>query len=140
MPIEVRYLNGGLGVFFAGHGVITGKEYIDVVTKHPEQDENKLKKYKYSFSDWTAVSKTEISTRAVNLTTSFCISAVLVNPDIFFAPVADQHSMYGLTRMAQTLRDKTNWEYEVFRNRQDAGAWIKARVKEKYGIDTPIFD
>ena len=140
MPIETRDLNGGLGVFFAGHGVITEKEYLDVFTKHLKQDDQKLRKYRYSFSDWTAVSKADISTKAVNLVASLCINAAEINPDIVLASVADQESMYGLTRMAQTLRDKTNWENEVFRNRQDAEAWIKARLKDKYGIDNPIFD
>jgi hypothetical protein len=140
MPIEMRDLNGGLGVFFAGRGVITEKEYVDAFTKHLTQDDHKLRKYRYCFSDWTAVSKAEISTKAVNLIASLSISAAMVNPDVVLASVADQDSMYGLTRMAQTLRDKTNWENEVFRNRQDAEAWIKARVKEKYGIDDPAFD
>jgi hypothetical protein len=140
MPIEIRDLNGGLGIFFAGHGVITEKEYLDVFTKHLKQDDHKLRKYRYSFADWTAVSKAEISTKAVNFIASLCISAAVVNPDIVLASVADQDSMYGLTRMAQTLRDKTNWENEVFRNRQDAEAWIKARLKDKYGIDNPAFD
>ena len=86
------------------------------------------------------ISKAEISTKAVNLIASLSISAAEINPDIVLASVADQDSMYGLTRVAKTLRDKTNWENEVFRNRQDAEAWIKVRLKDKYGIDNPIFD
>ena len=66
MPIEMRDLNGGLGVYFAGRGVITEKEYVDAFTKNLKQDDQKLRKYRYSFADWTAVSKAEISTKAVN--------------------------------------------------------------------------
>ena len=37
--------------------------------------------------------------------------------------------------MTQMLLDGTEWEYEVFRNREDAEAWIRERVSEKFGID-----
>ena len=56
------------------------------------------------------------------------------------ASVAVQDNMYGLTRMVQKLRDKTNWGNEAFRNIQNAEALIKAKLKDKYGIDNPIFD
>ena len=140
MPIEIRDVSDGLGVLFTGRGLITEKEYVDVFTKHLTQDSHKLKKYRYCFSDWTAVSKSYISTKAMNLIASLNISAGRVNPNVILASVADQDSMYGLSRMAQTLRNKTDWENEVFRNRQDAEAWIKARLEEKYGIADPILD
>ena len=140
MPIEIRDVSDGLGVLITGRGLITEKEYVDVLTKHLTQDSHKLKKYRYCFADWTAVSKAEISTKAINLIASLNISAGRVNPNVILASVADQDSMYGLSRMAQTLREKTDWENEVFRNRQDAEAWIKARLEEKYGIADAILD
>jgi hypothetical protein len=81
----------------------------------------------------------EIPTVAIKLIARFNIKAATVNPDVIIATVADQDIMYGLSRMAQTLRDDAAWENEVFRNRQDAEAWIKARVKQKYGIADPAF-
>ena len=38
------------------------------------------------------------------------------------------------------LRDKKNWGNEAFRDMQNAEALIKAKLKDKYGIDNPIFD
>jgi hypothetical protein len=81
----------------------------------------------------------EIPTVAIKLIARLNIKAATVNPDVIIATVADQDIMYGLSRMAQTLRDDAAWENEVFRNRQDAEAWIKARVKQKYGIADPAF-
>jgi hypothetical protein len=138
MPIERRDVSDGLGVLITGRGLITEKEYVDVFTKHLTQDSHKLKKCRYCFSDWTAVSKSDISTKAINLIASLNISAGRVNPNVILASVADQDNMFGLSRMAQTLRDKTDWENEVFRKIQDAEAWIKARLEEKYGITDPI--
>lgn len=42
-------------------------------------------------------------------------------------------------KMWEMLSDEMNWETMVFRNREDAEAWIKERVKEKYGIDDLTF-
>jgi hypothetical protein len=137
MPILIRDLNGGVGVSVTGWGVITEKEYVDALRKNLTQDNHKFKKYRYCLSDWTAVSKVTISTKAIELIAWLSKSAALVNPEVVIATVADQDIMYGLSRMAQTLRDEADWENEVFRNRQDAEVWIKKRVKEKYGIDDP---
>ena len=139
MPILVRDLNDGVGVSITGWGVITEKEYVDALTKHLTQDSHKFKKYRYCLADWTVVSKVEIPTKAIKLIALLSKRAAIVNPDVVIATVADQDIMYALSRMAQTLRDEMNWENEVFRKRQDAKTWIRARVKQKYGIDDLTF-
>jgi hypothetical protein len=139
MPILLRDLAGGLGVSFTGYGVITEEEYVDALTKHLTQDSHKLKKYRYCLADWTVVTKMDIPTIAVKRMASLNKSATIVNPDVIIATVADQDSLFALSRMAQTLKDGSDWENEVFRKRQDAEAWIKQRVKAKYGIDDPEF-
>jgi hypothetical protein len=139
MPIEIRDLNGGVGVAITGRGVITEKVYVDALTKHLTQDIHKFKQYRYCLTDWTAVSKVEIPTSAIERIAKLSKNVALVNPEAVIATVAGQDIMYGLSRMAQALRDGTDWENEVFRNRQDAEAWLKERVKEKYGIDDPTF-
>ncbi|MCK5012153.1 MAG: hypothetical protein KAS98_16775, partial [Deltaproteobacteria bacterium] len=100
---------------------------------------HKFKKYRYCLADWTVVSKVEIPTKAIKLIALLSKRAAIVNPDVVIATVADQDIMYALSRMAQTLRDEMNWENEVFRKRQDAKTWIRARVKQKYGIDDLTF-
>ncbi|MFC1844448.1 hypothetical protein ACFLZ5_06615 [Thermodesulfobacteriota bacterium] len=140
MPILVRDVNGGLGVSILGWGEVTEKEYVDAFTKHLTQDSHKLIKYRYCIADWMTVTKVEIPTVAIKLIARLSKNAATVNPDVIIATVADQDIMYGLSRMAQTLRDDAEWENEVFRNRQEAEAWITARVKQKYGIENPTFD
>jgi len=51
MPIEVKDLNGGVGVSITGRGVITEKEYVDALTKHLTLDSRKLRKYRYFLTD-----------------------------------------------------------------------------------------
>ena len=110
-----------------------------MLKKHLTQDKEKFRKFRYSLSDLTAVSKVEVPTKAIELIAEFCRSAAIVNPKAVVAAVADQDLIYGLARMLEILRDETDWENEVFRNREDAEAWIRERVKEKYGIDNLTF-
>jgi len=41
--------------------------------------------------------------------------------------------------MWEGLAGVTGWETMVFKNREDAEAWITKKVKEKYGIDVLTF-
>ena len=61
MPIEMRDLGGGIGVIITGQGVVSDEEWVDALVKHLTQDEDKFKKYRYSLSDYTAVTEIELS-------------------------------------------------------------------------------
>jgi hypothetical protein len=136
MPIEVRDLDEGVGILIVGTGIVTDKEYVDAHKKYLMQDEDKLKKYRYSLSDYTGVTKAATSTEAITLIANLCKRVAKISPEaVVVAVVANQDMIYGLARMSQILMDETGWEHQVFRNREDAESWIKKRVKEKYGID-----
>ena len=134
MPIEVRDLDEGLGIFVLGTGSVSDEEYINAHKSYLTQDNDKLKKYRYSLSDYAGVTQANTSTQAITTIANLCKKASRVNPNAVVAVVANKDLIYGLARMSQTLMDETGWEHEVFRNREDAESWIKKRVKEKYGI------
>jgi len=102
--------------------------------EHLTQDEEKFKKYRYSLSDYTATTEFDVSNESVELIAKYCQKASIVNPEAVVAIVANQDLIYGLARMWEMLSYKTEWEKMVLRNREDAEAWIKERVKGKYGI------
>jgi len=134
MPIEIKDLDEGLGVSIIGRGVITDEEYLEALTEHLMQNKEKFKKYRYSLSDFTAVTKVCVSTKTITLINNLCISAAKINPNAVVATVADRDLIYGLARMSQLHIAETGWESMVFRDRRDAEAWIKKRVLEKYRI------
>ena len=135
MPVEIKDLDDGVGVIITGWGILTEEEWIDSLAKHLTQDKDKFKKYRYSLSDYTAVTETKISNNAINVIATYCEDASEVNPKPVVVIVADQDILFGLSRMWELLVDSTDWETMVFRNRDDAEAWISEKVKEKYGID-----
>ena len=134
MPIEIRDLGGGVGNIIIARGIVTDEELVEVLKKHLTQDKEKLGKYRYSLLDWTAVLKFDVSSKAVDLIAGYCKKSSIFNPEVVVAQVADKDVAFGLARMWEILTDATDWEIMVFRNREDAEAWIKEKVKEKYGI------
>ena len=140
MPIEIRDVDGGVGVIITSKGLLTEKEWMDALHKHLTQAEKKFKKYRYSLSDYTAVTKTEITIDAIHTVAGYCESASRINPKSVVATVAHQDYIYGMSRMWEILVNSTDWETMVFRNREHAEAWLSKRVKEKYRIDHPTFN
>ena len=140
MSINIRDVDGGLGNIITGRGIIIDEEYVDSLKKHLTQDEDKFKKYRYSLSDYTATTEIDIATESVDLIAHYCRKASVVNPEAVVAIVADEDLIYGLARMWEILIDETDWDTMVFRKREDAEAWIRERVKEKYEINDLTFD
>ncbi|MEJ2691207.1 MAG: hypothetical protein P8130_14955 [Deltaproteobacteria bacterium] len=135
MPIEINDLDNGLGSLIEGKGYVTRQEYINALSKHLKQDQENLKRYRYSISDYTAVTDFDVRTEDITYVMGLSDEVAGVNPDVIVAIVADKDLLFGLSRMFQLRLDATNWELMVFRKREEANAWIRNRVKEKYKID-----
>ena len=139
MSIEVRDVDGGLGNIISGGTVVTDNTYVTALIQHLTQDQEKFKKYKYSISDYTATSEAHLTHASITLISEYCSKAARVNPHAIVAIVSNHDLTYGLARMWEMLSFETPWEKMVFRNRPDSEAWIRQRVKEKFGIKDLTF-
>ena len=140
MPIALSEIDDGIGVLFVGKGSVNDQEYIDVYKDHLTQAPEKFKKYKYSFSDFSAVTSIDISTESIEYIVRLCNQAAQINPHPIVALVSGSDLGYGLSRMFEILLHETNWEVMVFRSKIDAIDWVKERVKAKFGIDSIALD
>jgi hypothetical protein len=138
MSIEIKDLDGGLGTFILGSGVLDDEEYLETFRMLLLQDEIKFRKYRYSLCDWTQLIQVNISINAAQEVANLCKIASSVNSNLVIGVVAKSDLAFGLSRMSQILMVETGWDHKVFRNRGDAEEWIKAKVYEKYGIDDLI--
>ena len=140
MSVEVKDCDGGLGSCFMLRGVASAEEYVDVLRRHLEQDEEKYKQYLYGFTDCTGVSQFDISTPHIQQIADMCVRAMQINPDAIVAIAADQDLYYGFSRMFDALVFKEGWETNVFRSKKEAVEWIRERVRDKFGIDDLTFN
>lgn len=139
MPIEIKDLDGGLGTYIRGWDVIKKGELTNKLKIHASQDKEKLKKYRYSLSDYTAITKADISQSSIDQTADILLNLARINPDIIVATVANQDYIFGLSRMGEILRSSGGWAEMVFRNIEEAETWIRKRMKEKFGIENITF-
>jgi len=135
MPIEAREIDGGLGSVVCAEGVLTDEEFIDCYTEFFAQPEDKLRAYRYNFSDYGAVMRLDLSTHAVRRMAELAKGVSSINAESVIAILAPKAEVFGMARMWETLKSETHWESMVFKEREDALGWLKHRVKEKYGID-----
>ena len=136
MPIEIIDLDEGRGNKLIGSGIFTGTEYINALKIHLKQDREKFNNYKYSLMDLTAVTELkEWPNSVIDESVYLCKQASQINLDAVVAIVAPKDFSFGLSRMWGTLMDETGWDIMIFRAKDDADAWIKKTVKDKFGIE-----
>ncbi len=140
MPVDFKDLDGGLGKAFNGRGVVTVQEVVEAVRMDMAQDLEKFRKYRYAFSDFTAVTDFRISADGVKEVAQVTLEGSRINPDMAVAVVAYDDLVYGSLRMWEMLNDETAMETAIFRDREAAKTWLRKRVKERFGIDDITFE
>ena len=136
MPIQVKYLDNGIGVMFIGEGVVTGGDTIGA-NMEVFSSKERMKKFRYGFIDYSFVSHLSVSNSEIESMVSQQMKVSELIPDAVLAFVAKKDLEFGLTRMWEIIAENTGlqWETMVFRNRGKAEMWIKDRVLKKYNID-----
>ena len=135
MSLIIKDLDNGIGSLIIGSGVITREEYVTVLKKHLSEDLEKFRKYRYNIADYTAVLKVEVLAEDIRMIAGLCREVAKKNNEIILARVAPKDITFGLSRMSEAFLDETGWEIMVFRARDEAEAWIRKRVMEKFGIE-----
>jgi hypothetical protein len=140
MPIETKYVDGGLGVLLSGHGKVTGKDIISSNNQIFSSKETMIKN-RYGLIDFSNITQYEVSTPEVEIIASQDKKASEYIPNAVVAVVAKKDFVFGMSRMWEIIVKNTglHWEIMVFRDREEAEAWIKERTKEKFGIDDLTF-
>lgn len=139
MPINIFDLDNGIGCNIVANGIVEDLEYVSALKKHLSQNPNKLQKYTYTITDFSAVEDVEISTESIKLVAELCKDITKFLPETLVALVAEEDFMFGLSRMWEMWADETNWEIQVFREKNSAIDWLKYRINEKFGIRNLTF-
>ena len=139
MAITISDSDGGLGAIIRGEGRVEESELLAALKEHLFQDPEKFRRYRYSLSDYSEISELDLSTQAIETIANYCREASAVNPDAIVTIVAYRDFLYGLSRMWEAWLADTDWETMIFRTREEAEAWLRQRVEEKYGITSLTF-
>ncbi len=137
MPIELKFLDNGAGVLYHFKGLVTGKEIIEIneeVFSSPES----LKRLKYGVIDQTQIDSLNVSTADLLIIARQDSLAADVNSEAVVALIAALDLAFGLSRMWETITENIPWQKKVFRSKDEAYEWTRAKIREKFSID-PTF-
>jgi len=96
--MEIRELDGDIGVLISGDGTVTDDEYLSAMEKHLSNRE-RLRKCKYSISDFSRVTDILVSSDSIRRMAKLCIHVAHDSPQILVAQVGDRDIIYGLQRI-----------------------------------------
>ena len=128
MPIQIKYIDGGLGVEFFGSGVVTG---TDIIEANKEIYGNELfSRQRYQIVDRTNCTEFRVSNDEIRIIAEQDKAAVKTNPNIIIALISTSDLQYGMSRMYQAHVGENGFLTEIFRDRESAEEWIKSQLKQ----------
>ncbi len=137
MGIELKVTDDEQGVVLAYSGFIADDEYRETLLSHFAEAPDQFQRYRYSISDFLAVTEIGITAETIGRIAQESLAAAQRNPDVIVALVADKDLYFGLSRMWASMVEPIPWETRVFRTREEADDWVRARVNARFGIDNP---
>jgi len=139
MPIEIRVLQDGMGIWYLCHGRLHGKNFIDA-NRQLLAFSDRLKRARYGLVDETEIDDVRISeSEMLTIVAQSKKIAAIVPQGAVVAVMAKDNYALGLARMWGSFIEHTGWETMTFRTRWKAISWITEKVKTNFGIDL-IFD
>lgn len=137
MGIELKVTDDEQGVVLTYSGFISDGEYREAMLAHFAEPPESFQRYRYSISDFLAISEIDIETDTIALIAGQTAAAAEKNPDVVVAMVADKDLYFGLSRMWASMAEPLPWDMRVFRTREEADDWVRQRVQERFGIENP---
>lgn len=140
MPVNIIYLDDGLGAMLRGTGVVTGQDIISANEEMFSTPE-KTQKYLYGLSDWTGTTDYNVTISDLEYATYQNLNTSDYFPEEYvIGIVAKEDLPFGLARMFGTSLEAhgLKWDVKVFRIMTEVELWIKESVKKKYGLDLKV--
>ncbi|MFZ0692986.1 MAG: hypothetical protein WAN51_02350 [Alphaproteobacteria bacterium] len=137
MPVNVKYLDGGKGVFATMSGHVTGDELI-AINREVFARDLAVEPYLYSLVDCDDIEGMNLSTMQLRELAHEDVSASKNLPNYIVAIYAKNDLPFALARMWQVFVEQAGWETRVFRTRPEAVAWVKRLVLAKFGVGVTL--
>ena len=129
MPIQLKYIDEGIGVEFIGSGVVTGADII-AANKKIYRNEN-FYRQRYQIVDRTKCTKYQVSHEEIIIIAEQDKVAAKTNPNIIIAFISTSPLQYGISRMYQAYVGDEGFLTEIFRNRKSTEKWIEEQLKNQ---------
>lgn len=127
MPIQIKYINDGIGVEFMCSGIVTGADII-ATNKEIYRNEN-FSRQRYQIVDKTKCAEYKVNNEEIRIMAEQDKAAAKTNPNVIIAFISPSPLQYGLSRMYQAYVGDNGFLTEIFRDRKSAEEWIEEQLK-----------
>ena len=129
MPYKIDYLEESGGVITTYWGELTEAEFVEC-TEEKFTNLDKHAHYRYSISDFTAVTRLGISVDLLKSNALMSGYALDSTKDGYMAVVVNSDLVYGLARQWRASTGNLDDRVAIFRSREDAEEWIEEKLSE----------
>ena len=137
MPLKIRHLDGGRGLFAKATGRLSGNELIfgvAIVNPATLAEMPVL----YAIVDFNGVTEVAISTDQLHAAAEISIEASRRQQvGRLVAIYAKGDLMFALARMWLVFVEQTGWQAIVCRERSEAVSWVRERMATLFGVQVP---
>jgi hypothetical protein len=137
MPIEFSLLDRGAGMRYMFTGLVTGKELIDVNTSM-YASEKRLKKLRYAIVDQTHMDSLDLSFTDLKKIEAMDRLAAQVNPSVVVAIIVEKDLPFNISKAWDVRTQDISWDKKIFGSKDEAYAWVREKVREKFGEEITI--
>jgi hypothetical protein len=127
MPIQINYIQDGIGIEFILSGVVTGEEIV-AANKDIYNYEN-LCRLKYKFIERSMCTEYSVTSEEVKIIAAQDKKASEINRNITIVFVSPTDLQYGMSRVWQAYTTETGFQSKIFKDRKSAEKWIKGKFK-----------
>jgi hypothetical protein len=126
MPVQISFIEGGLGIEFISSGIVTGSEIIQANEKIYTREI--LPRLKYKIIDRTNCTEYNVTTQDIQIIASQDRKASQINPNIIIALISTTPLQHGMSRMWEAYVDETGFQMAIFKDRKSADKWLRNKL------------
>ena len=134
MPVAVTDTDNGQGNVIRAWGHVSEPEFLDTLSEHYGQPTEKFAAYLFGLSDFSEIAAFDLSVQGVKAVAHMSVDLARKHPDLVVNVIAPRDMVFGLARMFEMLSNEAGWEISVFRDRGEAVARTRERVRDRFGV------
>ncbi len=135
MPIELISLDHTPGVLYLCTGVVTGDDLL-AAGASLRASEKRLKKLRYVIVDMTRMESMDVSFADLKKIENNDRLIAQINPEGIVAIIVDKDLPFNIVSAWDIRTTDISWEKRIFREKNEAYDWVRARTREKFGEET----
>ena len=130
MPVDIRIIDQGLGVMLRTSGTVSGAELVKAHEEFFLENMKPLSTIRYWYADHTEAEFVSFTADHIQQLTEIAVKISQINKNIVVSICSPQMLIFGMSRMWETYAERTGWIIKLFRERNEAKAWLREILHE----------